>query len=68
MNLPPKDFIRVSHESLWTFVPGFDRSLMPGGIEADLERRYRVEGIPVGPEHRQRLEDIAKDLGTAAPW
>ena len=41
---------------------------MPGGIEAERERQYRVEGIPIGPDHRQRLEGLAEALGLAAPW
>lgn len=47
---------------------GFDRSLMPGGLEAVRERQYRIEGVPVGPEHRQRLEGLAAELGIAPPW
>ena len=47
---------------------GFDRCFMPGGPEAELERRYRSDGVPVGPEHQQRLEGLARELGIAAPW
>ena len=47
---------------------GFDRSLMPGGIEAERELEYRTEGIPVGPDHRQRLDELARTLGIATPW
>ncbi len=47
---------------------GFDRSLMPGGIEAERELEYRTEGIPVGPDHRQRLDELARALGIATPW
>jgi LDH2 family malate/lactate/ureidoglycolate dehydrogenase len=47
---------------------GFDRALMPGAIEAIREREYRADGIPVGPEHRQRLEGLAEELGLARPW
>jgi LDH2 family malate/lactate/ureidoglycolate dehydrogenase len=47
---------------------GFDESLMPGGIEAAREREYRRDGVPVGPEHRKRLEDLAQELSIPAPW
>ena len=47
---------------------GVDRSLMPGGIEAERERQYRSEGIPVGPAHRQRLDELANVLGIPLPW
>ena len=49
-------------------LPGFDRSLMPGGIEAECERMYRKDGIPVGPEHRRRLEEMAQSLALDVPW
>jgi L-2-hydroxycarboxylate dehydrogenase (NAD+) len=47
---------------------GFDRSYLPGGVEAARERLYRQQGIPVGPEHRQALEAIADELGLRPPW
>ena len=47
---------------------GFDRSLMPGGLEAARERQYRAEGVPVGPEHRERLELLARELSLTVPW
>ena len=49
-------------------LPGVDRSLMPGGIEAICERQYRKDGVPVGPKHRERLEEMARALGLAVPW
>ena len=49
-------------------LPGFDQSLMPGGIEAECAGPYRADGIPVGPEHRRRLDGLAKELGLQAPW
>lgn len=47
---------------------GYTDTFLPGGIEAARERVYREEGIPVGTEHRQRLEAIAGELGLRAPW
>ena len=47
---------------------GFDESFLPGGVEAANEAEYRQSGVPVGPEHRQRLEALASELGIAPPW
>ncbi len=47
---------------------GFDESFLPGGVEAARERRYRAEGVPVGVEHRKRLETLAEELHIQAPW
>ena len=49
-------------------LPGFNQSLMPGAIEAMRMQEYRRDGVPVGPEHRQRLEDVATELGLKVPW
>ena len=51
-----------------TPLPGFDRSFLAGGAEAARERQYRQEGVPVGEEHRQILEELARDLGIGVPW
>lgn len=47
---------------------GFERSYLPGGPEAERERAYRKEGIPVGERHRQRLEKLAGEIGIGVPW
>ena len=47
---------------------GFSASHLPGGVEAERERAYRVEGVPVGREHQERLETIASELGISVPW
>lgn len=47
---------------------GAGRSYLPGGIEAERERTYRREGIPVGTEHRETLEALADELGLEVPW
>jgi LDH2 family malate/lactate/ureidoglycolate dehydrogenase len=51
-----------------TPVPGSTGSYLPGGIEAEKEIAHRAEGIPVGEEHRQLLEDVASEFGVAVPW
>jgi len=49
-------------------LPAFDQAYLPGGVEAAREREYRQLGVPVGPEHRRKLEDLARELGVAVPW
>ncbi|MBM4437609.1 MAG: Ldh family oxidoreductase [Actinobacteria bacterium] len=47
---------------------GFERSQLAGVPEAERERAYRAEGVPVGPEHQRRLEGLAAEFGIAVPW
>ena len=47
---------------------GFERSYLPGGIEAERERAYREGGIPVGERHRDRLEKLGAEIGIEVPW
>lgn len=49
-------------------LPGFDQAFLPGGVEAARERDYGQSGIPVGPEHQRRLEEMADELGLRPPW
>lgn len=51
-----------------TPLDGFDRAQLPGGPEAERERVYREEGIPVGDWHQKRLEKVADELGIDVPW
>lgn len=47
---------------------GFEEAYLPGGVEAARERSYREEGVPVGPEHQERLEGLARELELSVPW
>lgn len=47
---------------------GFEESFLPGGVEAMRARTYREQGIPVGPQHQMRLEEVAQELGLQVPW
>jgi LDH2 family malate/lactate/ureidoglycolate dehydrogenase len=47
---------------------GFNDSFLPGGVEAARARIYRNQGIPVAPDHQQRLEEVAAELGLRPPW
>ena len=49
-------------------LPGCDRAELPGGLEWRREREYAEEGIPVGDETRDRLEEIAAELGVETPF
>ncbi len=48
-------------------LPGF-QPYLPGGPEAEKERRYAAEGIPIGEEHRRDLETLADELHLRVPW
>lgn len=47
---------------------GSARSYLPGGVEAERERAYRRDGIPVGREHRETLAALAAEFGLEVPW
>ncbi len=53
--------------ALEAFTPG-QQSFLPGGIEAQREQSFGSEGIPLGDEHRERLEGVAAEFGVAVPW
>ena len=69
----PADFKREMDEyvrRVGTLKPleGYEQALTPGGLEADLEQRHRVSGIPVSNRHQQRLQRAADELGLEVPW
>jgi L-2-hydroxycarboxylate dehydrogenase (NAD+) len=47
---------------------GFEQAYLPGGVEAAREREYRANGIPVGPDHQEALQEVADELGLNPPW
>jgi len=49
-------------------LPGQTASYLPGGPEAERERAWARDGIPVGSDHRQLLDDLAAELGLTTPW
>lgn len=49
-------------------MPGYDRALLPGAIEAEREEVYRRDGVPVSTEIQQKLEETSKELGVPTPW
>jgi LDH2 family malate/lactate/ureidoglycolate dehydrogenase len=56
-----------SVRQLEAFTPG-ESSYLPGGVEAERERAFAAGGIPVGTDHRQRLESVATEFGLTVPW
>ncbi len=48
--------------------PGCDRADLPGGLEAEREREWAVEGIPIGRRHQTALEQIAMELDVPTPF
>ena len=48
--------------------PGFDRAELPGGLEWERESTYGRDGIPVGDDHRERLEEVAAQVGVDSPF
>ena len=47
---------------------GFDEAMLPGGPEAQTVRENREHGVPIGPNHRRVLDNLADDIGIATPW
>ena len=71
--MPPEQFRRemdayVRKVRVLEPLEGFDESYLPGGVEAARERAYREEGVPVGAEHQERLEGLARELELSVPW
>ena len=49
-------------------MPGTDRALLPGMLEAERQEAYLREGIPLATETCRRLEEIAGSLSVQVPW
>jgi LDH2 family malate/lactate/ureidoglycolate dehydrogenase len=47
---------------------GTEGAFLPGGVEAERERAYRRDGIPLSDAHRKDLEQLADELGIRPPW
>jgi LDH2 family malate/lactate/ureidoglycolate dehydrogenase len=46
--------------------PGADRVYAPGELEADTERRYRAEGVPLNAETLRGIRAMAARVGVDA--
>ena len=49
-------------------MPGNDRALLPGMLEAERQELYLREGIPMANDTCRMLEGIAADLEVPVPW
>lgn len=49
-------------------LPGLDRALLPGEIEAERETDFGVHGIPLDDAHVQSLRELGDDLGVPCYW
>jgi LDH2 family malate/lactate/ureidoglycolate dehydrogenase len=47
---------------------GSSGAYLPGGIEAEHERAYRGDGIPLSDSHLHDLEWVAEELSIEMPW
>ncbi|MBI3911947.1 MAG: Ldh family oxidoreductase [Armatimonadetes bacterium] len=60
------DYVRQVHQM--RPLPGYDRALLPGHLEWEREREWAVVGVPVGKEHQEILQKVARELGVEKPW
>ena len=49
-------------------LPGTDRAELAGGMEYIWEQENREQGIPVSPNHQERLETLAGEIDVDAPF
>jgi LDH2 family malate/lactate/ureidoglycolate dehydrogenase len=49
-------------------MPGYDRALLPGAIEAELMGTHRREGIRYGEGEQQSARAVSQRLGVPLPW
>ncbi|NUQ00657.1 MAG: Ldh family oxidoreductase, partial [Armatimonadetes bacterium] len=53
------DYLRSARELLP--LPGHDRALLAGMLEAEREQEWEVSGIPLSPEHLAMLDELAAE-------
>ncbi|MBT3342375.1 MAG: hypothetical protein HN712_24355 [Gemmatimonadetes bacterium] len=56
--------IRQGHTPL----PGTDRALLPGAIEAERFRQYRQAGIPLGDREQVSMRSMSERFDVPLPW
>ena len=56
--------VRETYEPM----PGYDRALLPGGIEEEKTAEYRREGIPYGGPEQESARQVGARLQVALPW
>ena len=48
--------------------PGHEQSWLPGGPNWQWEQDYARDGVPIGADDVQALENLAYELGVEVPW
>lgn len=56
--------VRETYEPM----PGYDRALLPGGIESELTEMHRREGIRYGEEEQQSARAVSQRLDVPLSW
>ncbi|MEW6751340.1 MAG: Ldh family oxidoreductase [Candidatus Latescibacterota bacterium] len=56
--------LRAHHAPL----PGTDRVVLPGAVEAERMARYRRDGIPYGEPEQQAARGLSEHFGVPLPW
>jgi LDH2 family malate/lactate/ureidoglycolate dehydrogenase len=49
-------------------MPGYDRALLPGGIEVERFETHRREGIRYGEMEQESAREVSERLGVPLPW
>jgi LDH2 family malate/lactate/ureidoglycolate dehydrogenase len=71
----PEEIFRVESDRMvkdvretYDPMPGTDRALLPGAIEAERMARYRAEGIHYGKMEQDNALEVSKRLNVPLPW
>jgi LDH2 family malate/lactate/ureidoglycolate dehydrogenase len=56
--------VRETYEPM----PGYDRALLPGGIEVEKMAQYRNDGIPYGEAEQESARQVSERLAVPLPW
>ena len=49
-------------------MPGYDRALLPGGIEVERVEMHRRDGIRYGEMEQESAREVSERLGVPLPW
>ena len=49
-------------------MPGYDRALLPGGIEVERFEMHRRDGIRYGEMEQESAREVSERLGVSLPW
>ena len=49
-------------------MPGYDRALLPGGIEEERVEMHRRDGIRYGEMEQESAREVSERLGVPLPW